>query len=76
MDKAADYKEDTGADLVGINMEGPFINLKKAGAQNPEYIMPDAELHPYSQKISCLPRSCSPSVPHSVYFFQNDPPVR
>ena len=25
---------------------------------------------------SCLPRSCSPSVPHSVYFFQNDPPVR
>ena len=40
MDKAADYKEDTGADLVGINMEGPFINLKKAGAQNPEYIMP------------------------------------
>ena len=40
MDKAADYKEDTVADLVGINMEGPFINLKKAGAQNPEYIMP------------------------------------
>lgn len=31
MDKAADYKEDTGADLVGINMEGPFINLKKPG---------------------------------------------
>ena len=40
MDKAADYQEDTGADLVGINMEGPFINIKKAGAQNPEYIMP------------------------------------
>ena len=28
------------SELVGINMEGPFINLKKAGAQNPEYIMP------------------------------------
>ena len=40
MDKAADYNEESGADLVGINMEGPFIDLKKAGAQNPEYIMP------------------------------------
>lgn len=40
MDMAADYNEESGADLVGINMEGPFIDLKKAGAQNPEYIMP------------------------------------
>ena len=28
MDKAADYNEESGADLVGINMEGPFIDLK------------------------------------------------
>ena len=34
MDKAADYQEDTGADLVGINMEGPFIAPEKKGAQN------------------------------------------
>lgn len=27
-----------GASLVGINMEGPFINVKKKGAQNPAYI--------------------------------------
>lgn len=39
MDRAKAYKETRGADLVGINMEGPFINEKKAGAQNPEYIM-------------------------------------
>ena len=26
------------ADLVGINMEGPFISPKKVGAQNPEYV--------------------------------------
>ncbi|WP_026527557.1 N-acetylglucosamine-6-phosphate deacetylase [Butyrivibrio sp. VCD2006] len=33
------------ASLVGINMEGPFINPEKAGAQNPEYIMkPDREM--------------------------------
>ena len=37
MDKAADYKEDTGADLVGINMEGPFINLKSRGAESGIY---------------------------------------
>ena len=28
-----------GADLVGINMEGPFISPKRLGAQNPEYVM-------------------------------------
>lgn len=39
MDKASQYHEDTGAELVGINLEGPFINIEKAGAQNPEYIM-------------------------------------
>ncbi len=40
MDKAKNYSGRHGADLVGINMEGPFISRKKAGAQNPEYIMP------------------------------------
>ena len=36
----------TGADLVGVNMEGPFISAKKKGAQNEEYIIPcDAEVY-------------------------------
>lgn len=29
-----------GAVLRGINMEGPFFNREKRGAQNPEYIVP------------------------------------
>ncbi len=38
MDAAAAHKNERGADLVGINMEGPFISPKKIGAQNPRYI--------------------------------------
>ncbi len=33
-------KEDDSADLVGINMEGPFISKEKKGAQNEAYIRP------------------------------------
>lgn len=33
-------KQTHGADLVGLNMEGPFISRVKCGAQNPEYILP------------------------------------
>ena len=38
MDNAAAHKNDKGADLVGINMEGPFISPRKVGAQNPDYV--------------------------------------
>ena len=37
----AEYAEkdhEGAADLVGFNMEGPFISRQKKGAQNPEYI--------------------------------------
>lgn len=42
---AASYQSRTGADLVGINMEGPFLSLAKKGAQNPLYLhKPDAAM--------------------------------
>ena len=39
MDTAKAHKNERGADLVGINMEGPFISPSKIGAQNPKYVM-------------------------------------
>lgn len=42
---AKNFKNETGAKLVGINMEGPFISVAKKGAQNEAYIhRPDAEM--------------------------------
>ena len=50
---AAAYKGETGADLVGINMEGPFISMAKKGAQNPAFIhRPDVEMFRRLQKAS------------------------
>ena len=35
---AKNHKNDKGAILCGINMEGPFISMEKKGAQNPAFI--------------------------------------
>ena len=40
MRTAAQHGNHRGADLVGINMEGPFLNPRKAGAQDPQYVIP------------------------------------
>ncbi len=41
------------ADLIGFNMEGPFISYAKRGAQNPDYIRScDADLVERFQKVS------------------------
>lgn len=48
---AAAHVNQAGADLVGINMEGPFINIKKKGAQNGAYVQkPDAKMFKRLQK--------------------------
>ncbi len=50
---AAAYQNPEGADLVGINMEGPFVSREKKGAQNENYIIPpNLELYYKLQEIS------------------------
>lgn len=46
LSSAAEYmKAPTGARIAGIHLEGPFINPKCLGAQNPDFILkPDIEL--------------------------------
>lgn len=53
MDAAAAHQNGSGADLVGIHMEGPFVNPRMAGAQNAGCLMnPDAEMLRRLQKRS------------------------
>lgn len=48
---ARNHKNDRGAILCGINMEGPFISMAKKGAQNGKYIhKPDVEMFDRLQK--------------------------
>lgn len=43
----------SGAEIVGINMEGPFLSYEKRGAQNPKYLCnPDIEMFNRLQKVS------------------------
>lgn len=53
MTNAGEYKNEKGAVLAGINMEGPFINTAKKGAQAATYIrVPDAEMFRSLQKAA------------------------
>lgn len=41
----SNYSNEKGSEIVGINMEGPFISKDKVGAQNPKYVKePDIEM--------------------------------
>lgn len=53
MHTAKAHKNKLGADLCGINMEGPFISTEKKGAQNPHYIHnPDIDMFRRLQNAS------------------------
>lgn len=74
-DAAAAHKNGRGADLVGINMEGPFISPAKVGAQNPKYLQkPDAEMFRRLQaRAGGLFKICdvAPEVPGAMEFIRS-----
>lgn len=74
MDKTWKYRKTLPADLVGINLEGPFLNPEKAGAQNPEYIMPAdiAMFHRLQQRSNGLIKlvDLAPEFPESMEFIE------
>lgn len=50
---AAEYDNEKGAALCGINLEGPFVSKTKKGAQNEEYIQkPDTEMFHRLNRLS------------------------
>lgn len=53
METAKAHQNTGGAELVGINMEGPFISAEKKGAQNPRFIhRPDLAMYRRLQEAS------------------------
>lgn len=74
---AADYRQsqlngnaENGADLIGIHMEGPFINAHKKGAQNEAYVqVPSAEkVRKWKKASNDLVRlvSLAPETPDAI----------
>lgn len=63
-----------GADLVGINMEGPFLNYKKRGAHNAKWLhKPDAEMFlRLQEQAGGLFKLCSlaPEEPGALEFIE------
>lgn len=51
--RIAESRNPVGADIVGINLEGPFLSSDRMGAQNPKYAhTPDRDLFRRLQKAS------------------------
>lgn len=70
---AAEYKG-SGADLVGLHLEGPFLSPNKVGAQNPDYLqLPKAETVLRWQELAGgLIRQCdvAPELPGAMEFIE------
>lgn len=60
--------------VLGLHIEGPYLNPKQAAAQNPEWLkVPDAsEYEPLLEKYACIKRwDEAPELPGSVEFISS-----
>ena len=64
-------KSVTGARILGIHLEGPFINVEKHGAQNPEFIQkPNLDLiEPFIESIKMI--TLAPEVEGGKEFIEH-----
>ena len=64
--------ERAAAEILGIYLEAPFLNLKKKGAQNPEFIRPirDEDVRRLAQAVRSLRTiiAVAPEVGHNMDF--------
>ena len=65
------YKHSDGAKVLGVHLEGPFINEKKHGAQNPEFVQkPNFELiEPYMDVVKMI--TLAPEVEGGEVFIKH-----
>ena len=70
----ANYHNPKGSEIVGINMEGPFISREKMGAQNPRFIQfPDGDMFVRLQQAAHgMIKFCdiAPELPGAMDFIQ------
>lgn len=68
----ANYDNRKGSEIVGINMEGPFISQEKKGAQNPMFIQsPDVDMFVrFQQAAHGMIKLCdiAPELPGAMDF--------
>ena len=67
-----DYAQSvTGATILGVHLEGPFINVSRHGAQNKAYVQPPtmALIEPYMQAIKMI--TLAPEVEGAKAFVEH-----
>ena len=62
----------SGAEVLGYHMEGPFINVEKKGAQNPEYVRGGTmeEMNEFLSKANVLLIDIAPEVNNNQDFIK------
>ena len=61
-----------GANVLGFHMEGPYINVEKKGAQNPEYVREASveEISEYQKKVSIKIIDMAPEFATNLNFIR------
>jgi N-acetylglucosamine-6-phosphate deacetylase len=64
----AEKENDSGSNILGLHLEGPYINPTMKGAQNPEYVRPPSipELREIMEKVNLRLVTMAPEVEEAL----------